>query len=93
MITNQEKLSRDDILGYAGSLQLDVPAFAACVDAKRYDALIEQDAKDAADVGVQGTPTFILGRTGQKGSSRRENRRSQPYSVFEARIREMLDHP
>jgi protein-disulfide isomerase len=94
MITNQEKLSRDDILGYAGSLQLDVPAFAACVDAKRYDALIEQDAKDAADVGVQGTPTFILGRTGQKGKF--EGVKivgAQPYSVFEARIREMLDHP
>ena len=91
MILNQEKLGRDDLLGYARQLALEGPAFTACIDSRRYDAAIEQDAADAAEVGVIGTPTFIIGRTSQKG--RFEGIKIvgiQPYAAFEERLGELL---
>jgi protein-disulfide isomerase len=94
LILNQDKLGRDDLLGYAQQVKLDVPSFAACIDTKRYDAALTQDAADAAEVGVVGTPTFIIGRTSRKG--RFEGVRipgAQPYGIFEAKIRELLTEP
>lgn len=94
LIVNQEKLGRDDLVDYARQLNLNLPAFTACIDAKRYDAVVQQDAADAAEIGVVGTPTFIIGRTFQKG--RFEGIKivgAQPYSVFEAKIRELLAQP
>jgi protein-disulfide isomerase len=94
LILDQDKLGRDDLLAYARQLNLDVPAFTACIDSKRYDAAIQQDAADAAEVGVVGTPTFIIGRTVQKG--RFEGIKIvgvQPYAAFEARLRGLLAQP
>jgi len=93
LITNQDKLGREDVLGYAQSLNMDVPAFTVCVDSKRYDALVQQDSVDANDIGVMGTPTFVLGKTNQKG--RFEGVKivgAQPYAVFDAKIKELLEH-
>src|SRR5215469_18510621 len=94
LILNQDNLSREDLLGYAQQVKLDVPAFTACIDEKRYDALVQQDATDAAEVGVIGTPTFVIGPTLQQG--RFEGTKIvgiQPYSLFEAKIRELLAQP
>lgn len=92
LMLNQDKIGREDLLRYAQQLNLDVPAFTRCIDEKRYDALVQQDAADAAEVGVMGTPTFIIGSTVQKG--RFEGIKivgNQPYSVFEAKIKELLN--
>jgi protein-disulfide isomerase len=94
LLVNQDKLGRDDLLGYARQLNLDVPAFTACIDSKRHDATIQQDSADASEVGVVGTPTFIIGRTFQKG--RFEGIKIvgvQPYAAFEAKLRELLAQP
>ena len=94
LILNQDKLGRDDLIRYARELNLDVPAFTTCIDSRRYDAAIQQDAADAAEVGVMGTPTFIIGRTSQKG--RFEGMKIvgiQPYPTLEAKLRELLTQP
>jgi protein-disulfide isomerase len=91
LILNQDKLGSDDLLTYARQLNLDVPVFTTCIDSRRYDAAVQQDATDAAEVGVVGTPTFIIGRTFQKG--RFEGIKIvgvQPYFIYEAKIREFL---
>jgi protein-disulfide isomerase len=94
LIVNQDNLGRDELIEYARQLNLEVPAFTACIDSKRQDAAIQQDAADASDVGVVGTPTFIIGRTFQEG--RFEGIKIvgvQPYATFEARLRELLAQP
>jgi protein-disulfide isomerase len=94
LILNQEKLGRGDLLGYAQQLDLDLPAFTACLDQKRYEALVKQDQADADEIGVGGTPTFIIGRTLQTGRFQGVKIvGAQSYSVFEARIRELLAEP
>jgi protein-disulfide isomerase len=91
LMTNQEKLGRDDLMRYARELHLDVGAFGHCLDTKKYEAAVQQDAADAAEVGVTGTPTFVLGRTGQTGRfTGIKIVGAQPYSVYEAKIRTML---
>jgi protein-disulfide isomerase len=91
LMMSQDKLGRDDLIGYARGLHLDIGAFTHCLDTRKYEAAVQQDAADAAEVGVMGTPTFVLGRTGQKG--RFTGIRivgAQPYGVYEARIQTML---
>jgi protein-disulfide isomerase len=91
LMMNQEKLGRDALIGYARDLHLDTAAFTHCLDDGKHEAEVQQDAADAAAVGVMGTPTFILGRTQQKGpftGIRIDG--AQPYSVYETQILTML---
>jgi protein-disulfide isomerase len=39
----------------------DVPAFESCLHSRKYEPRIQNDIRDGADLGIQGTPTFILG--------------------------------
>jgi predicted DsbA family dithiol-disulfide isomerase len=88
---NQQKLGREDLIGYAHDLHLDTAAFTHCLDAKKYERDVQQDAADAAEVGVVRTPTFILGRTQQKGPfTGIKIVGAQTYGVYEAKIRAML---
>jgi protein-disulfide isomerase len=94
LMVNQSKLKRADLIAYARQINLNLPAFTACIDSDRHDAEVQQDAADAAEVGVDGTPTFIIGHTLQQG--RFEGVKiegAQPYSVFETKIRELLSEP
>jgi protein-disulfide isomerase len=91
LMMSQEKLERADLIGYARDLHLDTEAFTHCLDDRKHEAAVRQDAADAAEVGVMGTPTFVLGRTQQKGrfaGIRIDG--AQPYSVYEEKIRMML---
>jgi protein-disulfide isomerase len=88
---NQQKLARDDLISYARDLHLNIDAFTHCLDDGRYETAVQQDAADAAEVGVMGTPTFVLGPTQQKGRfTGVKIVGALPYSVYEAKIREML---
>jgi protein-disulfide isomerase len=88
---NQQKLERADLLGYAHDLHLNVSLFARCLDDKKYEAAVQRDAADAAEVGVMGTPTFVIGPSRQKGKfTGVKIVGAQPYSVYEAQIRMQL---
>jgi protein-disulfide isomerase len=91
LMVNQQKLAREDLIGYARDLHLDTDLFTHCLDEKKYEAAVQQDAADAAEVGVMGTPTFVLGRTQQKGRfTGVKIVGAQPYGVYEAKILAML---
>jgi len=90
LIVNSQKLERDALLTYAHDLHLDMAAFTRCLDQNKYDAAIQRDAADAAQVGITGTPTFVLGTTGRDG--RFQGTKivgAQPYTVFDEKIRAM----
>ena len=50
--------------GFAEELRLDMAAFRDCTRNDRVASLIVGDAMQAAQAGIQGTPTFILGSPG-----------------------------
>jgi len=59
-------------------LGIDYAAFQNCIDEITYDSDYQQALSDAADDGVQGTPTFILNNQKVVGP--------QPYQIFKTLI-------
>jgi protein-disulfide isomerase len=90
LIVNAATLSRDVMERFARDLGLDMSQFGACVSAERYRAAIDRDVADAQGADVNGTPTFVLGKTMAQGFEGLRIIGAQPYAVFEQKIRELL---
>lgn len=54
------ELGRATYLGYAEEVGLDVASVADCINSGRYRDEVLADARDAAALGVTGTPTFFI---------------------------------
>lgn len=65
----------ETLKSYAGDLNLDQVQFDACLDAKKYDAQIDEELALGQSYGVSGTPAFFVGRSFISGA--------QDYAVFE----------
>src|SRR5205085_1085250 len=90
MIVNASQLQADKLGGYAQSASLDVPKFQACVDSDKFKAAIDKDIAEGSAAGVNGTPSFVLGRieNGKLQGVRMVG--AMPYAQFEAKIQDML---
>jgi protein-disulfide isomerase len=60
VFANQQKMSRDQYVTYAKELKLDVAKFTQAMDGAKFKSQIEADSKDAAALGVSGTPAFFV---------------------------------
>lgn len=60
LFKHEGKLTREDIDGYAESLQLDLARFAQDLREHAYEARIDADVSSADASGVSGTPTFFV---------------------------------
>jgi len=60
LFSGQYSLGRAAYEQIAATLELDTAAFTACLDDHRYQAEINADAADAARVGLNGTPSFVI---------------------------------
>jgi protein-disulfide isomerase len=78
----QYGLSREAYVNYATDLGLDVAAFTTCLDSNRYQDEIQSDASDAAKVGINSTPTFVINGRVVVGA--------QPLEAFKAVVDEEL---
>jgi protein-disulfide isomerase len=88
---NANALNRELYDRLAKEMSLDGSRFTACIDADRYRADIERDMDEAAQAGVSGTPTFVVGLT-RPGTAVEGPKivGAQPYPVFEAQIKALL---
>ncbi len=59
---NQSKLDVDSLAGYAKDISLNVDSFKSCMAEGKHLNEIGDDAKYAASLGINGTPTFVLGK-------------------------------
>jgi protein-disulfide isomerase len=73
----------DALETYAKSLDLNELDFRECLSSGKYKAKIEQDTKEGAQIGINGTPSFVI--NGQLISG------AQPYSVFKQIIEAELN--
>ncbi len=64
--------------------------FKACWDSKKYMEKIQRDINDARAVGITGTPSFVLGKTGKDGVQGIKIVGAQHYATFDQKIRELL---
>ncbi len=87
---NQAKLDVDSLAGYAKDLALNGDTFKSCMADGKHLKEIGDEAKYAQSLGINGTPTFILGRSAGDSVEGRVIVGAQPFAVFEAAINETL---
>jgi protein-disulfide isomerase len=74
MFQNQQKLKREDLEGYAKDIGLDMDKFKTAMDTQPYKSVIDADDKAGTDIGISGTPAFVINGYYISGA--------QPYSKF-----------
>jgi protein-disulfide isomerase len=95
ILLNNAALSADAFNTFAQDLKLNVATFKACeaTAATTFQAEFQKDLTDATSVGVSGTPTFVIGRTSATGLDGVRIVGAQPFSVFDAKLKELLAKP
>jgi protein-disulfide isomerase len=93
LIVNANQLGADRYTALAADLKLDAPRFAQCLAEKRYGPQIQQDVIDAEAAGINGTPSFIIGRATPAGIDGVRVIGAQPYAAFDAKLKQLLAGP
>ncbi|MEK6981937.1 MAG: thioredoxin domain-containing protein [Candidatus Micrarchaeota archaeon] len=68
---------------YASSIGLDTQKFNICLDTSKYSNEIQKDFSDGLALGIQGVPSFMIGR---RDGTPQTLVGAQPYSAFQAAI-------
>jgi len=90
MIVNASQLQQDKISGYAANVKLDMAKFQSCVAADKFKAAIDKDIAEGTAAGVNGTPSFVLGRIEDGKLQGVRLVGAMPYDQFDSKIQEML---
>ena len=90
MIVNADQLKPDKLASYAEQVKMDVGKFKSCLDSDKFKAQIDQDIAEGGVAGVQGTPSFVLGRIEDGKLTGVRLVGAMPYAQFDAKIQEML---
>jgi protein-disulfide isomerase len=93
LIVNANQLGADRYTALAGELKLDGARFGKCVADATHAAAIQKDVAEATAAGVNGTPTFVIGRASGDGVEGVRVVGAQPYAAFDAKIKELLAGP
>ena len=91
MIVNAEALKADNLATYAANVKIDVPKFTTCLASDKFKAQIDQDIAEGGVAGVQGTPSFVIGRLEDDKLQGVRIVGAMPYAQFDAKIQEMLE--
>jgi protein-disulfide isomerase len=68
LFAKQNAIRDVDMPGRAQELGLDKTTFADCLSSERYADEIKQSADNAQKMGVEGTPTFFIGKLNENGT-------------------------
>jgi protein-disulfide isomerase len=60
LFENARALGQEDLIRYAGDLELDVEAFEQCLEDRTHRTLVDADLAEGRDLGVTGTPAFFV---------------------------------
>jgi protein-disulfide isomerase len=60
LFQNNRALAKEDLLRYAGETGLDAQRFQSCVEERRFKDKVEADLQAAREVGITGTPAFVV---------------------------------
>ena len=89
LMTNGSNLAPDAIEGYAKTMGLDLSAFSSCFGSTKYDAQIRASVSEGSSVGVQGTPSFVIGKSTPEGVTGAVIVGALPYASIEAEIKKL----
>lgn len=91
MLANDADLSPASLLKYGKQINLDMTAFGACLNDKKYTTDIQKDVTDAGAMGIGGTPSFVVGKTAKDQIKGVRIAGAVPYSVFDTAIKNQLN--
>lgn len=60
LVFERKVLTDSALIGYATELSLPEDAFANCIARRTFQDVVNQDLQDGLDIGVRGTPTYII---------------------------------
>ena len=60
LLMEHEGLLREDFIGHAAELRLNMDSFVACLDDDQTKAHVKKDLEDGVTLGVNSTPTLIV---------------------------------
>ena len=83
-------VSPNAIASYAKASGINADALNSCLSSSRYEEAIRASVADAAAMGVQGTPTFLIGKSTAEGTTGTLVVGALPYASFEAEINRLL---
>jgi len=78
IFANQQSLSIDNLKKWAKDLGLNENKFNTCLDSGKYADEVKKDMNDGANLGVRGTPYFLVGNTVLEGA--------YPFEAFQQAI-------
>jgi protein-disulfide isomerase len=86
-------LSAESINKYGEQLKLDGAAFHACISTRKYSADVQKDMAAGSALGVNATPSFVVGKTAKDQIDGLRLTGALPYSYFDSVIQEQLHPP
>jgi protein-disulfide isomerase len=91
ILVNNATLSNDVFATFAADLKMNVNTFKACTaDTSKFQVEIQKDLSEGSAVGIQGTPSFVIGKTSANGLDGVRFVGAQPYAQFDAKLKELL---
>lgn len=84
ILTNQRKMTRDDLIAHAKALGIDQAKFTRALDKQTFQPVLDQDAADARSQGVYGVPVFFINGKRLDGV--------QPLALFKTLINSELNN-
>jgi predicted DsbA family dithiol-disulfide isomerase len=89
MITNANALGPEKLVEYAQAIPIDVTKFRACLDSHKYKDAVRKDYEEAAALRIEGTPTFLIGKSTAEGVEGTIVVGALPFAAFDARLKEL----
>ena len=92
LFANQSALGAAERAGHAEAVGLDTARFNECLESGRHSDAVRADITSGQEIGVRGTPTFLIGRTADGGQFEPASVLvgSQPYPAFQQAIDGLL---
>ena len=89
LVTNADNLAPAAILGYASHVGLNEEKFKTCFESRKYDEPIRASIREGGNAGVQGTPSFVIGKSTPDGVTGSLMVGALPYSAFEVEFKKL----
>ena len=90
---NQSLLAPPELSKHAAAIGLDMAKFQPCLDSGRTGDLIRKDVARSQQIGVSGTPAFLIGTIDPNGTAVKGLKMisgAQPFAVFKPILDEVL---
>ena len=95
MFANQQALGHDELVASAEALNINLNAFRLCIVSEKIERRINNDIAEAQELGLGGTPVFLVGRLTEGGKVTVTKRidGAKPIQLFNSVLQLLLGNP